>query len=148
MTRGRRYCMPDFASLCEMGTPGVTGRIIINNNSFDLKSAFQKPKALTRKTYTSQGPKAFVKRCLFRSDLKESSVGNWRIASGREFQRVGAATLKAVSEVPPIASRNSEELQIWRSQVPRRGVVLKESMQTPHRKALLPTLLKVWAPMT
>ena len=24
----------------------------------------------------------------------------------------------------------------------------RESMQTPHRKALLPTLLKVWAPMT
>ena len=35
--------------------------------------------------------------CVLRADLKESKVGAFRKFEGREFQRVGAATLKALS---------------------------------------------------
>ena len=38
-----------------------------------------------------------VKRWSLRAALKLSRVGAWRISMGREFQRVGAATLKALS---------------------------------------------------
>ncbi len=38
-----------------------------------------------------------VKRWVLRDDLKVSKVGALRILEGREFQRIGAATLKALS---------------------------------------------------
>ena len=67
------------------------------NNSLNLYAGASFMDGLTLNDQQKKQNNYMPQACLFKEALKESSVGTWQISIGREFHRVGAATLNALS---------------------------------------------------